>query len=292
MKRLFLILSRLLVSIFLNVSHSKQFPQKIISLSPSITEIVYGVGAWKNVVGVTLYTDFPPEAKKIPQVGGWVNPNLEAILKLQPDLVIMIEDQNQIFGDKVRRLGLKTLAVDSNKSVSGVLDSITDIGKALGKEENARRLRESVKSDIEEIRAKTKDFRPKRVLFVVGRNPGTLEDIYAIGNTSFINEIINVAGGQNVIEIERLAVKISREAVLSLNPDVIVEVNHDTTDKKAAVLQVWNGLKEVSAVKNGEVHVVPSRALVHPSQRIVEAASILAEILHPEIFKRNYSTMN
>lgn len=291
MKRIFLVIPLLLVSISLNVS-SKQFPQRIISLSPSITEIIYGIGAWKNVVGVTLYTDFPPEAKKIPQVGGWVNPNLEAILKLQPDLVIMIEDQNQIFGDKIRRLGLKTLAVDSNASIQGVLDSITDIGKALGKEEKARKLRESVKSYIEEIQVKTKGIRPKRVLFVVGRNPGTLEDIYAIGNTSFINEIINVAGGQNVIEIERLAVKISREAVLSLNPDVIVEVNHDDTDKKAEVLQVWNGLKEVSAVKNGEVYVVPSKSLVHPSQRIVEAAGILAEILHPEIFKRNYLNVN
>ncbi|HEX3035480.1 MAG TPA: cobalamin-binding protein [Thermodesulfobacteriota bacterium] len=292
MKRVFLLYLFVIVSIPLNVSHSKQFPQRIISLSPSITEIIYGIGALKNVVGVTLYTDFPPEAKKIPQVGGWVNPNLEAILKLQPDLVIMIEDQNQIFGDKIRRLGLKTLAVDSNKSISDVLDSITDIGKALGKEEKARKLRESVKSDIEEIQVKTKDIHPKRVLFVVGRNPGTLEDIYAIGNMSFINEIITVAGGQNVIEIERLAVKISREAILSLNPDVIVEVNHDTTDKKAEVLQVWNGLKEVSAVKNGEVYVVPSKALVHPSQRILEAAGILAEILHPEVFKSNHSTMN
>jgi len=203
----------------------------------------------------------------------------------------MIEDQNRIFGDKIRNLGLKTLSLDCNNSIRDILDSIWNIGKALGKEEEARKLIENINSDLEEIKAKVKNVRPKRVLFVVGRNPGTLEDIYAIGRTSFINEIITLAGGENVVDSDKMAIKISKEAVLSLNPDVIIEVNHEKADKKGEVLRAWSDLKEASAVKNGGVYIVSSTVLLHPSQRVIEGAKILAEILHPGVFER-YGKIN
>lgn len=285
MKKPFLVcLSFIIIPLF-GVSHSEQFPKRIVSLSPNITEILYGLGAWESVVGVTLYSDFPPEVRNIPKIGGWVDPNLEAIVALKPDLVIMIEDQNRIFGNRIRDLGLKTLSLDCNNSIGDILDSIWSIGKALGKEREARRLIENVESSLEGVKAKVKGVRPRRVLFVVGRTPGALEDIYAIGKTGFINEIITIAGGENVIDSDRMAVKISKEAVLSLNPDVIVEVNHEDDDRRGEVLRVWGELKEVSAVKNGGVHIVSSTVLLHPSQRIVEGAGILAKIFHPEVFE-------
>ena len=127
MKRLVLTCLSVLILIFLKVSYSEEFPKRIVSLSPSITEIIYGLGAWDKVVGVTLYSDFPPEAKDLPKVGGWVDPNLEAILAQKPDLVIMIDDQYTIFGDKIRKLGLNTLSVESNDSVKDILDSIVPV---------------------------------------------------------------------------------------------------------------------------------------------------------------------
>ncbi|MBF8302051.1 MAG: Periplasmic binding protein, iron complex transport system substrate-binding protein [Candidatus Dadabacteria bacterium] len=265
-----------------NVSYSENFPRRIVSLSPSITEIIYGLGAWENVVGVTIYSDFPPEAKNLPKVGGWVNPNLEAILALKPDLVIMIEDQDRIFGDKIRKIGLKTLAVESNNTIKDISNSISKIGKTLGKEKEAHKVIEILNSNLEQIRNKTNNANPKRVLFIVGRNPGTLEDIYVIGSRNFIDEIITLSGGENVVSTYRFSIKISKEAILSLNPEVIIEVNHENINKNEA-LKIWDGLKEVSAVKNKEFYIIADTTLLHPSQRISEGARILAEILHPEV---------
>ncbi len=291
MRRLVSVYLSALILICSKATLSEEFPKRIVSLSPSITEIIYGLGAFDMVVGVTLYSDFPQEAKELPKVGGWIDPNLEAILALKPDLVIMIEDQDRIFGDKIRKLGLKTLSVASNKSVEEILGSILQVGKALGREEEALNLAENVESSLEEIRAKNRGLLSKRVLLVVGRNPGTLEDIYVIGKTGFINEMIKIAGGENVVESERLAIRISKEAILSLQPEVIIEINHEKIDKKDEVIKHWNGLKEASAVSSGEVYVVSSTVLLHPSQRIVEGAAILAKILHPEVFEK-YGKVN
>ena len=115
MKKKFLIYLFVLILISPNFSYSENTPKRIVSLSPSITEIIYGLGAWKNVVGVTLYSDFPPEAKSLPKVGGFVNPNLEAILKLEPDLVIMMSDgyENQRQGDVAQVVaGLQRLEIN------------------------------------------------------------------------------------------------------------------------------------------------------------------------------------
>lgn len=281
-RELSIILSALILIILSNISYSENFPRRIVSLSPSITEILYGLGAWENVVGVTIYSDFPPEAKNLPKVGGWVNPNLEAILALKPDLVIMIEDQDRIFGDKIRKIGLKTLAVESNNTIKDISNSISKIGKTLGKEKEAHKVIEILNSNLEQIRDKTNNANPKRVLFIVGRNPGTLEDIYVIGSRNFIDEIITLSGGENVVSAYRFSIKISKEAILSLNPEVIIEVNHENINKNEA-LKIWDGLKEVSAVKNKEFYIIADTTLLHPSQRISEGARILAEILHPEV---------
>lgn len=281
-RELSIILSALILIILSNISYSENFPKRIVSLSPSITEILYGLGAWENVVGVTIYSDFPPEAKNLPKVGGWVNPNLEAILALKPDLVIMIEDQDRIFGDKIGKIGLKTLAVESNNTIKDISNSISKIGKTLGKEKEAHKVIEILNSNLEQIRNKTNNANPKRVLFIVGRNPGTLEDIYVIGSRNFIDEIITLSGGENVVSADRFSIKISKEAILSLNPEVIIEVNHENINKNEA-LKIWDGLKEVSAVKNKEFYIIADTTLLHPSQRISEGARILAEILHPEV---------
>lgn len=286
MKRFFLVYVIVLILISSGASYSQPFPNRVVSLSPSITEVIYGLGAMEKVVGVTLYSDFPPGVEKLPIVGGWIDPNLEAILELKPDLVIMIEDQNEIFGDKIRKLGLNTLSVDCNGSIKDITDSIWQIAKALGKEGDARRLVEDIDTNLEEIKAKTKNTNPKRLLLVVGRNPGTLEDIYVIGRTGFMNEMITIAGGENVMDSDRLAVKVSKEAILKLNPEVIIEINHEKLDKIDKVVAEWRELKQVSAVKNREIYPVSSTVLLHPSQRVVEGTRILAGILHPEIFDR------
>jgi iron complex transport system substrate-binding protein len=265
-------------------------PQRIVSLSPNVTEIIYGLGAWDKIVGVTMYSDFPPEAKTIPKVGGWVNPNLEAIVKLKPDLVIFMRDQDSIFGDHIRKLGLNTLFIDSNNSIKDIQNSILQLGKILRKEQEAQNLVGRIRSKLENVSSKTSQLRRKRVLFVVGRNPGTLEDIYVIGRHNYINELIDLAGGENVVKSNRFALKISKEAVLSFNPEVIIEATYDKTDNTESVRKTWSTLEEISAIKNNQVYIVSSSELLRPSQRIIEGGYILAHILHPEVFERSHGT--
>jgi iron complex transport system substrate-binding protein len=280
------IYANIFVLTFSLFSYPDSYPERIISLSPSITEIIYGIGAMEKIVGVTLYTDFPPEAKNLPNVGGWVNPNLEAIIELQPDLVLLMTDQYEIFGDKIKKLGLNTLSVDSNTSIEDIQKSIIQIGMALGKEKEARELSAKIETIINEARTKTSNLPTKRVLFVIGRNPGTLEDVYVIGNNNYINELLTVAGGENVITRDRLALKITKESILTYDPDVIIEVNHEKEENREEILQAWNGMKEAKAVKYNNIYIVSSYDLLHPSQRIIEGLGILAHILHPEIFDK------
>lgn len=258
-------------------------PERIVSLSPNLTHIIYALGALDRVVGVTIYSDFPPRAQELPEVGGWVNPNFEAIVALRPDLVVLMRDQDTLFGEKIRDLGVKTLVTDSNNSVEDILNTITYIGGVLGKEAEARNVTSGIEASLGEIKRKTQGLPKKKILLVVGRNPGTLEDIYVIGRNNYINELIELAGGENSVENNRLSIKITKEAMLTFDPDVIIEINHEQLDREKEILGTWSKLKQSRAVRNGEVYILPSTVLLHPSQTIVEGARVLTRILHPEI---------
>ncbi len=264
-------------------ARAEEKPERIVSLSPNLTHMIYALGELDKVVGVTLYSDFPPKAKELPSVGGWINPNYEAILALRPDLVVLMKDQDTIFGAKIRELGLKTLVTDSNDSVNDILKTITLLGKVLGKEAEAERIVSDIESTLNTIRQRTAGAARKKVLLVVGRNPGTLEDIYVIGRNNYINELIELAGGENTVENTRLSIKITKEAVLTLDPDVIIEINHEKFDKEAEILGIWGTLGQSRAVRDGQVYVLPSTVVLHPSQTIVEGAKVLTEVLHPEL---------
>lgn len=272
-------------------SYSDDNPKRIVSLSPNLTQVIYALGAWEKVVGVTIYDDFPPEAKELPKIGGWINPNYEAIILLKPDLVVLMKDQDTIFGEKLRDLGLKTYVIDSNDSISDILKSISDLGSVLNKNQEATILRNNIETNLNKIKELTKDSQKKKVLIVVGRSPGTLEDIYVIGRDNYINELLTIAGGENVVENKRLSIKITQEAILYFDPDVIVEVNHEKLNRESEILNTWANLKLAKAVRNNQVFILSSTFLLHPSQRIVDGARVLAETLHPEL-KEKYGNNN
>ena len=290
-----LIQRTLLAAIFLIItvgySYSDNKPQRIVSLSPNLTQVIYALGSMNQVVGVTIYDEYPVEVMELPKVGGWINPNYEAILALRPDLVVLMKDQDISFGHKLRKLGLKTFIAKSNDSINDIIEAISDLGEILGESEKATKLTAGIKSDLSEIEQKTKNTTKKRVLLVVGRNPGTLEDIYVIGRNNYIDELITLAGGENVVKNERNALKITKEAIFNFNPDVIIEINHQKLDREDQILDIWNSLNTVDAIKNNQVYVLSSKVLLHPSQRIVEGAQTLADILHPEI-KEKYGNNN
>lgn len=266
-------------------------PERIVSLSPNLSDIIYALGDFDKVVGVTIYSDFPPQSKDLPKVGGWINPNYEAILGLKPDLVVFMKDQDTMFGDNVRKLGLKTLVTNSNDSVKDIFNTINRMGEVLGKKEEAGNIVSEMKKRLNSIKERTEGLAKKKVLLVVGRNPGTLEDIYVIGRNNYINELIDIAGGENAVENKRLSIKITKEAILTLDPDVIIEINHEKLNSEAEILSTWSTLHESRAVRNGQVYILPSTMLLHPSQRVVEGTEVLTDLLHPEL-KDKYGNNN
>jgi iron complex transport system substrate-binding protein len=270
-------------------------PRAIISLSPSVTEILYGVGAFDRVVAVSSYCDYPPQVGDLPRVGGWQNTNLERVASLRPDLVIMTDAQAPFVKNHLDALGVSSLVVGS-QSLDDIFSSITEIGRAVGKTAEGRRLADRVRADLDEVRRRTAGLLRPRVLCVVDRLPGTLRDLYVATKGSFFPELIEIAGGEPLMPpASHNYVKITTEAVVSLNPDVILDMVQAVTTPVTLLAAetklaedprgVWRELANVRAVSEGQIYPLQDTLLIHPSQFVGKTARRIAEFLHPEAFE-------
>lgn len=271
------------------VPASQGKPARIISLTPSTTEILHGVGAFDRVVAVSDYCSYPPEAASLPRVGGWNNPNMEQIASLRPDLVIFSDAQAQFVKDKVEAAGIKTLSVPS-QTLEDAYTAITLVGRATGDEAAAERLREQTRASVETVRLATERLPRLRVLCVVDRVPGTLRDLYTAGGDSFIAQLIRVAGGEPISPPTREGWgKMQKEAIVALDPDVVLDL---MMHKEAAggygedTLAVWRELPSLRAVREGRIHPVRDETVLHPSQLVGESARKFARLIHPEAFEQ------
>lgn len=266
------------------VCAAAQTSGRIVSTAPSFTETLFALGAGPRVVAVSQFCHFPPEVDRLPRVGSYLDPNVEAIAKLRPDLVVVHAEQKQILA-RMERVGLKTLAV-RNTTLEDTLASIRLIGNAAGLAGRAQRLEQELRGKlrvIEEASAK----RPRRtLLFVVGRTPGRLDGMIAVGKGSFLNEVIRIAGGRNVLDDSPVAYpRISLEGVMRLDPDVIVDMGDMavtagvTPEHMRAVLELWNSQPGIRAASQKRVHPVAADIFVVPGPRVVEAAEAFARML-------------
>lgn len=262
-------------------------PARIVSLSPNTTEILYGVGAFDRVVAVSDYCTFPPEVGGLPRVGGWSNPNLEQIAALRPDLVIFSDQQAQFIKDRVEALGVRTLPVPT-RSLEDALADIESIGRAVGNEAEAARLLAETRAALEDVRRRAAGLPRRRVLCVVDRAPGTLRDIYTAADGSFIEQLVELAGGESIAPPASAGWgKLQKEAVVALDPEVIIDLMIHKTGGALAedTLSVWRELPTLRAVREGRVHPVREETALHPSQFVADTARRFAEIIHPEEFK-------
>jgi len=262
-------------------------PGRIVSTAPAATEILFALGLGPRVVGVTQFCNYPPEAKTKPRVGTFLQPNLEVILRLRPDLVVIQKNPVRL-GERLEAMGLKTVEVDQ-PSVEAVFDSIRRIGGAAGVPARAMEMERRLRGELEAIRQRAAALPPRRAMFVVGRTPNALEGLVAVGQGSYLNELMTLAGGRNVFGDAGAAYpRIGLEEVLARNPEVIIDMGEmaDTigvTEKqKQAVVALWNRYPMLSAVRNKRVYAVASDIFVVPGPRIVEAAREFARMLHPE----------
>jgi len=282
---------RRLLSVFLVAAlvtlAADPIPHRIASLSPSTTEILYGVGAFPRVIAVSQYCSYPPEVAKLPRIGGWQTSDIESIVAIHPDLVVLTKAQEPFIVDRLQAFGLHWIAVPS-ESLADVFTAIDTIGKATGNSKQSADLIRQTHASLDNIRRATKVLPRRSVLLTVSRTPGTLSDLYVATEGSYLIDLVEIAGGRSAVAPARTGYgKISKEAILTLNPEVIIDLVPGSKSKLAEhTTDVWNDLPELRAVREKHVYAVDDQFVPHPSQFVTHTAEIFEKILHPEALKR------
>jgi iron complex transport system substrate-binding protein len=263
-------------------------PKRIISLVPNVTEMIFAIGAGDRVVAVSSYDSFPPEVRRLPNVGALLDPNVERILSLQPDLVVVYASQDDL-RRQLARGGIATFDY-RHGGLDAITATIRGLGATLGEERAAGALASRIERGLDGIRAAVRGRARPRTLLVFGRERLSLRGIYASGGTGFLNDMIAAAGGDNVFaDVKAESVQASTEQIISRRPDVIVEVRAVNeafpAGDRAAEARVWTSLGSVPAVRSGRISFLFDDRIVIPGPRIVEGTRELARALHPEAFK-------
>lgn len=263
-------------------------PKRIISLVPNVTEMIYAIGAGDRVIAVSSYDTFPPEVRTLPSVGALLDPNVERILALRPDLVVVYGSQDDL-RRQLARAGIGTFDY-RHGGLDAITTTIRGLGTALGEERTAGALASRIEGGLDDIRARVRGRPRPRTLLVFGRERLALRGIYASGGMGFLHDMLTVAGGENVFaDVKAESVQASTEQIISRRPDVIVEVRAVNeafpAGDRAAEARVWSTLGSVPAVRNGRVSFLFDDRIVIPGPRIVDGTRELARMLHPEAFK-------
>ena len=257
-------------------------PARIVSVVPAVTEMLFAVGAGPQVVGVGSYDHFPPEADRLPKVGALLDPDFEKILSLHPDLVVVYDSQT----DFIARLQRASIPVFhyQHAGLADITETIRRLGDAVGQTKNAQAVASGIERDLDAIRARVASLPKTQTLLVFGREPGSLRGIYASAGVGFLHDLLVVAGGVDAFDdVKKQSVVISSEQVLARAPAAIIELyDQNTTDAKLATERaVWKQLPSVPAVRNDHIYQLRGDFLTVPGPRIVQAARLMADALHP-----------
>ncbi len=262
-------------------------PVRIVSTAPSITETLYALGLGSRVAGVTQYCTYPAEARTKPKIGSFLEPDLERILALKPDLVLVISNPIQV-AEKLRRLGLRAEEVKQD-SVGDILASVARIGALTGTEKKAAALAGALRREMDEVRRSVAGRRPKSALFLVGRSPSTVQGMVGAGPGTFINELMTLAGASNVLASSPIPYpKVSLEQVLTTDPEVILDmgdfahVEGRPMEPEAKLVALWSRYSHLRAVQSHSVRQVGSEIFIRPGPRMAEAARALRRMVHGE----------
>jgi iron complex transport system substrate-binding protein len=255
-------------------------PARIVSTFPSATETLFALGAGDRVVGVSNYCRYPQAVLSLPKVGTYVKPDPEKIALLRPDLVIL-ERSATTLADRLAALGIPYAEVELG-SLDDVYSMVVDIGRAVGSSDKATSLNHDIQSRLAAIQAETQGKSHPTVLVVVGRTPGELTNLVAVGFGSYLAELLEFAGGSNALTETAVPYpRISLETVVRLNPDVILdasmmnEAGASTVGLEERLRHPWLTHRELGAVRKGMVFGLTSECLVTPGPRVVEAVELL-----------------
>lgn len=267
---------------------AQQPPQRIVSLVPSVTEMLFALGAGPRVAAVSSFDHFPPDVDRLPRVGALIDPDFEKILSLRPDLVVTYGSQNDLTA-KLAKAGVPTFAY-RHGSLGDVTETMRGLGRRLAIAGEADRVASRIERELEAIRARVRGEPRPRALLVIGREPGSLRALNVCGGYGFLHDLLELAGGTNVFaDVPRESLMVSTETILARAPDVILELHYTDALSPALVEReraAWNILSAVPAVRRGRIELLFGEELVLPGPRVVITASAFARALHPALMAR------
>jgi cobalamin transport system substrate-binding protein len=260
---------------------------RIVSLVPALTEMLFAIGAGPQVVAVSSYDEFPPEVKSLPRVGALLDPDMERILALRPDLVISYGSQTDVQA-QLARARIRVFSY-RHAGLTGVFTTLTELGAAVGRPAESERLAREIRSGLDGLQARVRGRPKPRTLLVFERDPASLRGIYVSGGLGFLHEMLGIAGGVNVFaDVARESVQPSIETILARAPEVILEVRAVGLLGPSDVAQakrVWGTVSSVPAVQHGRIAILSGDHLVVPGPRVVQGTEAFARALHPDAFK-------
>jgi iron complex transport system substrate-binding protein len=257
-------------------------PERVVALAPSITEIIFALGQEDRLKGVTIYSNYPPAALALPKVGTYIRLDLERIVALAPDLCIAIKDGNpKAAVDRLTELNVPVYTVNP-VDIEHVIRAVIEIGGLLNAEENAHRLADEMHTRVQRVKSQMAHatHRP-RVFFQIGIAP-----IVSVGTKTFINELIVLAGGDNIAAGSTAYPRFNREQVLALAPEVIIISSMTRGASFEQIKQEWQNWPKIPAVQHQRIYIVDSDLFDRPSPRLVEALEMLVKLIHPEIMEK------
>jgi iron complex transport system substrate-binding protein len=258
---------------------------RVVSIIPATTEMLFAMGAGDRLIAVGSYDRFPPEVERLPRVGALLDPNVERILSLRPDLVILYGTQTEL-RTQLERAGIPFYPY-THKGLGDITETMRSLGARVGAGAAATALADRIDRQLADIRAKAATRPRPRTLLIFGRQRGTLQNIDASGGVGFMHDMLETAGGADLLgNVRQQSVMMTTEMILTRAPEVIIELRYARGDASEQTdLRVWDALPSVPAVRNHRVYLLQGEEFVVPGPRVVAATERLARTLHPEAFK-------
>jgi len=258
-------------------------PQRIISLAPSITEILFSLGQQKKLKGVTLYSDYPPAAREIPKVGSYIHLDVERIAALKPDLCFAIKDGNpRHVVEKIEALGIPVFVVDP-RNMEEIITTTARMGDVLNARREASELVSDMRGRLERVKATiAKASSRPAVFFQVDASP-----VVSAGEGTFTDELITLAGGRNLAAGTTSYPRYNWEDILSLQPEIVIVASMAGGFSSEKLKSEWQQWPQLPAVRSGRLYVVEADLFDRPTVRLFRGLEILAKIIHPELYGKN-----
>lgn len=296
MKRSKLFLPIFLIMLILPVT-AWASPKRIISMTPVGTEILFALGQGDNIIGVTNFCDYPPEANKKPKMGDFAALNFESLMAMKTDL-LLLQDMHMQFTPQLDRLKIPYIVMKQN-TIDEICDSITRLGKICSSQDKAQKMVSGILADVKMVTSKVKGLDKPKVLLCVSRelSEKQINTFYVAGNNNFYGEMIALAGGENAVTEKKISYpQVSLEGLMTINPNVIIDlvgdktfyhskdkIDVDTIFNEKYLKGQWQRSAKVDAVNKGRIYIMQGTVYLRPGARSGMILKAFAKAIHPEV---------